>query len=239
MTNPTLTSQTSPFATLMEKINPKVIFHARAFYPHACDGEFDYTDKEIEVDHVEPIYDAFLFVDDANEWSNNVDQYDFNDACDESSYEDIYEFNQDLNLYKKNSNPLFQSKEDKELGTIEHVPPRRNFYFDDSGYCRVIPMFFNPCYESSLHHDDPVPDRKVPKDDTNLFDKFMDHPLKVQTLNPKSNSVNTFIITGKASVGWHVLEVGGRFFWLLINHISAQYTSVGWHFGNGSEDKNF
>ena len=48
-------------------------------------------------------------------------------------------------------------------------------------------MFFNPCYESSLHHEDLVPDRKVPNDDTNLFDKFMDHPLKVQTLNPKSN----------------------------------------------------
>jgi hypothetical protein len=65
----------------------------------------------------------------------------------------------------------------------------------------------------------------------------MDHPLKVQTLNPKSNSINTFINSGKASVGWHVLEVGGRFFWILINHISAQYTSVGWHFGCSSTYK--
>jgi hypothetical protein len=84
-------------------------------------------------------------------------------------------------------------------------------------------MFFNPCYESSLHHDDPVPDRKVHKDDTNLFVEFMDHPFNVQTLNPKSNSINTFIITGKASVGWHVLEVGDHFFWVLINHFSSPH----------------
>jgi hypothetical protein len=62
----------------------------------------------------------------------------------------------------------------------------------------------------------------------------MNHPFEVQTLNPKSNSINTFINSGKASVGWHVLEVGGRFFWILINHICAQYTSVGWNFGSPS-----
>jgi hypothetical protein len=44
-------------------------------------------------------------------------------------------------------------------------------------------MFLNPCYESSLHHDDPVLDRKVPKDDTSLFDEFMDDSFNVQTLN--------------------------------------------------------
>ena len=76
-------------------------------------------------------------------------------------------------------------------------------------------MFFHPCYESSLHHDNPFPDIKVHKDDTNLFVEFMDHPFKVQTLNPKSNPINT-LITGKAFVGWHVLEVGDRLFWLLI-----------------------
>jgi hypothetical protein len=103
-------------------------------------------------------------------------------------------------LYKIFDNPLFQSKEDKEIGIIEHVPSRHNFYFDDSEYCRVIPMFFNQCYESYLLHEDHVRDGKVLKDDTNLFDKFMDHPLKVQTLNPKSNSVNTFIITGKTTL---------------------------------------
>jgi hypothetical protein len=56
--------------------------------------------------------------------SNDVDHHNFNDAAGESSFEDIYEFNQDLDLYKILSNPLFQSKEVKELGTIEHVPPR-------------------------------------------------------------------------------------------------------------------
>jgi hypothetical protein len=169
----------------------------RAFYLHACDGEIDYTDKEIEVDHVKPIYDAFLFVDNVNECLNNVDQHDFNDAARDSSFEDIYEFNQDLNLYKFFSNPLFQSKEVKELGTIEHVPPRCTFYFDDSDYCRDIPMFVNSCYESSLYHDDLVLNRKVHGYDTNLFVEFMDHLFNVQTLNPKSNSINTFIITGK------------------------------------------
>jgi hypothetical protein len=89
--------------------------------------------------------------------------------------------------------------------TPSSVPPRRNFYFDDSDYCREILMFFNPCYD----HDNHVPDRKVPGDDNNLFDEFMDHPSKVQTLNPKSDSINTFISTDNASIGWHVLEVGG------------------------------
>jgi hypothetical protein len=176
----------------------------RAFYPHACDGEIDYTDKDIEDDHVKPICNAFLFVDNVNEWSNDVDHHDFDDTVEDLSFEDDYEFNQDLNLYKIVANPLFQSREVKELDTIEHVPPRCTFYFNDSEYCRDIPMFFNPCYESSLHCDNPVPDRKVHKNITNLFSKFMYHPFNVQTLNTKSNSVNTFIITGKAYVGWHV-----------------------------------
>jgi hypothetical protein len=71
-------------------------------------------------------------------------------------------------------------------------------------------MFFNPCYESSLHHDNPVPDRKVPIGDINLFDKFMDHPFKVQTLNPKSNSINTFIITIKhllVGMSWRLVII--------------------------------
>jgi hypothetical protein len=218
-----------------EKAQSQDHLSSQASYLHVYDGNFDYENEEINSDYVKPIYDTFVFNDDANEWSTQIDedQHDFNDACEESSFGDINEFNQDLiKLYKIFANPLFQSKEVKELDTIEHVPPRCTFYFDDSDYCRDIPMFFNPCYESSLHHDDLVPDRKVHKDDTNLFVEFMDHPFKVQTLNPKSNSINTFIITGKASVGWHVLEVGGRFFWVLINHISAPYTFVGWHVGS-------
>jgi hypothetical protein len=174
-----------------------------------------------------PIYDTFVIDDGAYKWSNDVDQYEFNDACDESSSEDIYEFNRDFNLYKIFANTLFQSKEDKELGSIEHVPPRHNFYFDENEYCRDFNMFINPCYESSLNHDDLVIDIKVYTGDIKLFDKFINHPFKVQTLNPKSNSVNTFIITGKAYVGWHVLEGGDRFFLVLINHFSTQYTSVG------------
>jgi hypothetical protein len=78
---------------------------------------------------------------------------------------------------------LFQSKEDKELGTIEHVPPRCNFYFDNIDYCRDIPMFLNPCYESYLHHDNLVHDRKVLRGIINFFDEFMNHPFKVQILN--------------------------------------------------------
>jgi hypothetical protein len=130
-----------------------------------------------------------VFNDNVNEWSNDEDQYDFNDACDEFFSEDIYEFNQYLNLYKSFTNPLFQSKENKELGTIEHVPPRRNFYFDDGNYCRGIPMFFNPCYVFYLHHGDHALDIKVYTCDIKLFNKFMDLPLKVQTLNPKYNSI--------------------------------------------------
>jgi hypothetical protein len=45
----------------------------QSFYPYACDSEFDYTNEETEVDHVKPIYDAFLFGYNANERSNYVD----------------------------------------------------------------------------------------------------------------------------------------------------------------------
>jgi hypothetical protein len=92
-------------------------------------------------------------------------------------------------------------------------------------------MFFNPFYESSFHHDDLVPDIKVHKNDTNLFVEFMDDPFNVQTLNLKFDSIDTSSIKCKAYVGWHVLEVGDHFFWVLINHFSAPYTFVGWHVG--------
>jgi hypothetical protein len=98
-------------------------------------------------------------------------------------------------------------------------------------------MFLNPYYESSLHHEGPVPDRKVPRDDTVLFDEFMHHPFNVQTLNLKSDSIDTFTIKCRASVGWHVLEVGDRFFWALINHFFASYTFVGWHVDSPSTYK--
>jgi hypothetical protein len=83
-----------------EKTQSQSHLSFRAFYPHACDGEFDYTDKETEVDHVKPIYDAFLFVDNANEWSNDVDQHDFNDTTEESSFEDIMSSIKILNCIK-------------------------------------------------------------------------------------------------------------------------------------------
>jgi hypothetical protein len=113
-----------------QKTQPKNHLSFRASYPHAYDGKFDYANEEINSYHVKPIYDTFVFDDDVNEWSTQIDedQHDFNDACEESSFEDIDEFNRDLiKLYKKNYNPLFQSKEVKELDTIEHVPPRYIF----------------------------------------------------------------------------------------------------------------
>ena len=70
-----------------------------------------------------------------------------------------------LNCIISFANPLFHLKEVGRIDTSRHVPPRCTFSFDDSDYCRDISMFFNPCYESSLHHDNPVPDRRVPKGD--------------------------------------------------------------------------
>jgi hypothetical protein len=94
------------------KTQPQGQLSLQAFYTHAYSGEVDYENEEINFDHVKPIYDAFSFVDDANKWSKQVDedQHDFNDTSDDSSFEDIHEFNQDLKLYKIFANPLFQSK---------------------------------------------------------------------------------------------------------------------------------
>jgi hypothetical protein len=142
-----------------EKTQPQNHLSFRASYPHAYDGEFDYAVEEVNFDHVKHIYDTFLFVEDANEWSKQIDEdhHDFNDTSEESSCEDIYEFNQGLKLYKIFANPLFQSKEVKELDTIGYVPSRCTFYFNDDDYFKNIPMFFNPYYELSLSHDDPIP----------------------------------------------------------------------------------
>jgi hypothetical protein len=137
---------------------------SQASYPYAYNGNFDYANEEIYANYVKPTYDTFVFDDDANKWSMQIDenQHNFNNA-------DIYESNQDFNLYKIFANPLFQSKEDKGPDAIKQVPHVRNFYFNDSNYCRDILMFSNPCYESSLHHDDHVLERKVPRGDINCL----------------------------------------------------------------------
>ena len=82
-----------------------------------------------------------LYDDNANEWSNDVDQHEFNDVAKESSFEDIYEFNKYFNLYKIFTSPLFQSKVVKESNAIKHVPPRYDFYFNDGDYCRTFICF--------------------------------------------------------------------------------------------------
>jgi hypothetical protein len=209
---------------------------SRASYPHAYNGKFDYADEEINSNYVKPIYDTFLFCDDANEWSKQIyeDQHNVNDTYKESSFEDIHESNQDLKLYKIFSNHLFQSKKIKELDTSGHTPPRWIFSFNNYDYFKDILMFLNSYYKSSLHHDDHVPDRKVPRDDTNLFDKCIDHLFNVQTLYHRSSIIDTFSTKCKASVGWHVLEAGDHLFWVLISHFSSPYTFFGWHVGRPS-----
>ena len=157
---------------------------------HAYDGEFYYAIEEVNFDHVNPIYDTFLFVDDANEWSKQVDEdpYEFNDTCDESSFEDIHELDRDLKLYDITVHPLFQWREVREFDTSRHIPPRCTFSFNDDDYFKDILMFLNPLYESSLNHDEPVPNRKIHRDQINLFDEFIDHLLDTKTLNPNQKS---------------------------------------------------
>jgi hypothetical protein len=45
-----------------EKTQPQNHLSFRASYPHACDGNFNYANEEINSDHVKPIYDIFVFV---------------------------------------------------------------------------------------------------------------------------------------------------------------------------------
>jgi hypothetical protein len=90
-----------------------------------------------------------------------------------------------------------------------------------------------------LNHDDLVPDRKIPRDHINLCDEFIDQLFDTQTLNIKSDPIDTFSIKCKEFVGWHVLEVGDHFFWVLIIHFSSPYTLVGWHVGSPSTHKFF
>jgi hypothetical protein len=76
------------------KTQPQDQLSLQPSYLHAYNGEVDYVNEEFNFDHIKPIYDIFLFVYDANKWSIQVyeDLYEFNDKCDESSFEDFHEF---------------------------------------------------------------------------------------------------------------------------------------------------
>jgi hypothetical protein len=104
-------------------------------------------------------------------------------------------------------------------------------------------MFLNPLYESSLHYDDPICDEKIPKDDINMFDECLDHIFDIQILNHKYevlDPIDTFNVRCKTHlVGWHILEDGDHFFWVLIGHFLSPYVSVGWHVGKISFRKVF
>jgi hypothetical protein len=43
-------------------------------YPHVYDGNFDYANEEINSNYVKPIDDTFVFNDDVNEWSTQIDE---------------------------------------------------------------------------------------------------------------------------------------------------------------------
>jgi hypothetical protein len=75
---------------------------SQASYPHVYDGNFDYANEEINYDYVKPIYDTFVFNDDANEWSTQIDEdhHDFNDACEESLLEILMNSIKILNCIK-------------------------------------------------------------------------------------------------------------------------------------------
>jgi hypothetical protein len=127
---------------------------------------------------------------------------------------------------------LFQLEEFNHLD-IDTPLDMCTLSFDNDDEFKGIPMFLNPLYESSLHYDDPISDRKIPKDDINMFDECIDHIFDIQTLNPKPevlDPIDTFNVRCKTHlVGWHILKDGDHFFWVLISPFSSPYASVGWH----------
>jgi hypothetical protein len=79
---------------------------------------------------------------------------------------------------------LFQLEEVSHLD-IDTPIDMCTLSFDNDDDFKGIPRFLNPLYESSLHYDDPIYDRKIPKDDINMFDECIDHIFDIQTLNLK------------------------------------------------------
>jgi hypothetical protein len=93
MINPPLTSQTSPLLNLMKKLNPKIIFHFEPLIRTHMMVNLIMRLKKSILTALNLFMKHFFFVEDANEWSKQIDEepYDFNDRCDESSFEYIHE----------------------------------------------------------------------------------------------------------------------------------------------------
>jgi hypothetical protein len=122
MINPSLTFQTPSFLKL---INNPTQDHGSPQIFHSCayNGEVDHAKKKVDFDLFNPLYDTFLFDDVTNEWSIQIDDNPFDsiDIWDESSFENIHEIDQDLELHNTFSNPLFQSKGVKEFNNCMHT----------------------------------------------------------------------------------------------------------------------
>jgi hypothetical protein len=99
MINPPLTFQT----TLLkphEKLNPKDHLSFQASYPHAYDGNFDYANEEINSDMSNQFMIHFYLMMMLMSGQIDEDQHDFNDTCEESSFEDIMSSIKILNCIK-------------------------------------------------------------------------------------------------------------------------------------------
>jgi hypothetical protein len=124
-----------------------------------------YLEISLEPSFLGPNYNAFTICD--QEFGCEDDHED-----DESYFENIHWFIQDLELYNTFSNPLFQSEGVKEFNNCMHSSI--DMYassFDNDDKFKDIPMFLNHLYECSLHYDDPISDRNIATNEMKMFDE--------------------------------------------------------------------
>jgi hypothetical protein len=222
--------QNITFLETNRQIQPQDHDLSQIFHSYTYNEEVDYENKD-DVDLYSPLYDKVCYVD---EWSNQIDEdsFDFIDTQDVFPFEDPYEVNQYFEIHNAFSNPLFQLEEINHLD-IDTPIDMCTLSFDNDDDFKGIPRFLNPLYESYLYYDDPIYDRKIPKDDINIFDEFIDHIFDIQTLNLKPqvlDPIDDFNVRCKSHlVGWQVLQDGNQFFWILIGPLHAMYALIGQH----------
>jgi hypothetical protein len=128
------------------------------------------------------------------------------------------------------ANPFFQFRQVEEINDNSHVSLACMISFDDDKFERT-PMHLNPLFSPSLHGIS-FPNQEIVNDDLIMLKEPINSTLFIKTSNHHSNVMDhahVFNIKPKSClVGWHILQDGNHFFWVLIGSLPLLHALGGW-----------
>ena len=102
--------------------------------------------------------------------------------------------------------------------------------FDDDKF-KGMPMHLNPLFYHSVHGSSFL-DQEIVNDDLIMLKDPINSTLFIKTSNHHSNVMDhAHVVNIKLKshlVGWHVLQDGNHFFWVLIGSLPLLHALVGW-----------